>query len=176
MLPSVSAPLLIPPSCRPFHFHRGYSTPTPALWGWCDHSDQIPAGARLPEDCPPHFTDSATAPPNDPRWVAVLVYNLFDFLRFHAVPCNVLHIVVVPLRFQFLEPHARRISRQSGSELTMRIKDGVPVPWMLCLDCAPQVEGQKPGRTSISHGVPTGDRQSRLRSLLACSVCPASSL
>lgn len=70
------------------------------------------------QDCPTHFTDSATAPADSPRGVAVLVYDLFDFLRFHSVPCNVLHVIVVPLRLQFLETHARRISRRTRGGLT----------------------------------------------------------
>jgi len=44
--------------------------------------------------------------------VAVFVYNLFDFFRFDVVLRNVLDIVVIPLRFQHLEPHARELPRR----------------------------------------------------------------
>jgi hypothetical protein len=42
--------------------------------------------------------------------MAILVYNLFDFFRFYVVLSDMLDIILVPLRFQFLESHVGKVS------------------------------------------------------------------
>ncbi|SRR6266478_5215500 len=64
--------------------------------------------------------DSAPPAAHNPRGIAILIDDLFHFLGFHAMSCDVLHIIVVPLGLQFLEPHDRRISRQTAVLLQLR--------------------------------------------------------
>ena len=111
MLLLASAPLVIPPSSLSLHVSGSHRPPNAAVRVRCNDGKQIATLARLSEYDPPKFADSPTTTAHDPRGVAVFVHDLFDFLRFDAVPCTVLDVVVIPLRLQLLEPHAGKLPR-----------------------------------------------------------------
>jgi hypothetical protein len=52
--------------------------------------------------------------------MAVLVHDLFNFLRVNTMPRNMLDVVLVPLCLQLQEPHVLSVSRWSDATLTIR--------------------------------------------------------
>ena len=64
--PSISAPLLIPPSCMSLHVPCGHGSPHSPPVIWSDHGNQIAPPTGLAEDCPAGFSYAPTRGAHDP--------------------------------------------------------------------------------------------------------------
>jgi hypothetical protein len=95
--------------CPWLHIKRRYRTPHTPPWIWSDNHDEISPCTRLSKDGPSGFFDVATSASHDPRRITVFIDNFFNFFEMYTVPCDMLDIVLIPFRIEFLKPHADKI-------------------------------------------------------------------
>ena len=98
----------------PLHLPCRHCAPDSPAGVWGNYGNQVATSTRLAEDDPPGFSYAATPGADNPRWVAVLINNLFDFFWLYAVPRNVPDVVVVPLRLQLPESHRLKLAQGSA--------------------------------------------------------------
>ena len=78
------------------------------------NSDLHRSGRRLSSE----FLVCRDAEREQSIWMAIFIYNLFDFFWLYTVPGNVLNVVVVPLRLQLPELHRLKLAQgRAGFEV-----------------------------------------------------------
>src|SRR5206468_6153462 len=109
---STSAPLLISPSGVMLHVPCSHCPPNSSLCIRGNHCDQISTCTSLSKHCPAGFFDTSSSTTDDPRRITVFVNDFFDLFRSHAMPSNMLNIVIIPLCLQLPKPHVSRVARR----------------------------------------------------------------